>query len=182
MKQPVAGVAPPTLEEVTIMTVWPSVAATGYGRWWGRRYANQIGVRLFGIPLTLGHLVALLSVPLILPIYFHMLVPRLPFIVFGKVNRSCRRYRLTNRQVLIEPGLGGPAIESVALDRFDDIQIEVVPGQAWYYAGDLRLCLGQTEILRLPGVPRPETFRRACLKVRGAYVSVAEIVAETASA
>jgi hypothetical protein len=108
-------------------------------------------------------------VPLILPIYFHMLVPRLPFVVFGKVNLSCRRYRLTNRRVVIEPGLGGPEFESVELDGFDAIQIEVLAGQEWYYAGDLRLCLGQTEILRLAGVSRPETFRRACLKVRAAY-------------
>jgi hypothetical protein len=181
MKQPIAGVAPPMLEEVTAMTVWPSVAATGYGRWWGRLYANRFGVRLFGIPLTIGHLLALLSIPLILPIYFHMLVPRLPFVVFGKVNRSCRRYRLTNRRVVIEPGLGGPEFESVDLDRFDAIQIEVVAGQAWYHAGDLRLCRGETEILRLPGVPRPEPFRRACLKAHKAYVSVAEVLAQSSS-
>jgi hypothetical protein len=169
MKQPIAGVAPPVLEEVTIMTVWPSIAATGYGRWWGRLYANRLGVRLFGIPLTLGPLLALLSVPLILPIYFHMLVPRLPFVVFGKVNRSCRRYRLTNRRVIIEPGLGGAEFESVELEGFDEIQIEVLAGQEWYYAGDLRLCLGQTETLRLSGISRPEAFRRTCLKARAAY-------------
>ena len=36
MKQAIAGVAPPELGEVTIMTVWPSIGALGLGRWIGR--------------------------------------------------------------------------------------------------------------------------------------------------
>ena len=39
MRQPIAGVSPPQLSEATIMTVWPSLAATGIGRGLGRLYA-----------------------------------------------------------------------------------------------------------------------------------------------
>ena len=34
MKQPIAGVFPPQLSEATIMTVWPSLAATAVGGRW----------------------------------------------------------------------------------------------------------------------------------------------------
>ena len=95
MAQAIAGVVPDTEKEVTVMTVWPSIAATAYGRWWGRRFANDIGITLFGVPITIGRLLALLSVPAILPVYFHMVIPKLPLVVFGFHNPSCRRYRLT---------------------------------------------------------------------------------------
>jgi hypothetical protein len=172
MGQAIPGVVPDTEREATVMTVWPSVAATAYGRWWGRRFENSVGITLLGIPITLGRLMALVSIPFILPIYFHMLVPRLPLVVFGWPNPSCRRYRLTNRRVLVEQPFGGGEQQSVALDRFDSIAVEVQPGQAWYPAADLVFRRGQVETLRLPGVPHPEGFRRTCLKAHQAYVGV----------
>ena len=173
MGQAIAGVAPATVKEVTIMTVWPSIAATGYGRMWGRLLLNKTGITLFGIPITLGRILALVSIPFILPIYFHMLIPRLPFVVFGMPNPSCRRYRLTNRRVIVEQALGGGGEQqSVSLDRFDSIEIEVLPGQAWYPAGDLIFRKGQTETFRLAGVPHPEPFRQTCLKTHTGFIGV----------
>ena len=172
MSQAIAGVVPDSEKEVTVRTVWPSIAATAYGRWWGRRYANNVGITLFGLPITVGRVIALLSVPFILPVYFHMLVPRLPGVVFGWPNPSCRRYRLTNRRVVVEQAFGGGEQQSVALDRFDSIEIDVLPGQEWFPAGDLVFRLGQVETLRLIGVPRPEGFRHTCLKANAGYVGV----------
>jgi hypothetical protein len=172
MAQAIAGVVPATEREVTIMTVWPSMSATAYGRWWGRRYENQMGMTLFGIPLTLGRLMAIVSIPLILPLYFYMLVPRLPGVVFGWPNPACRRYRLTNRRVLVEQPFGGGEQQSVSLDRFDSIEIEVQPGQAWYPAGDLVFRNGAIETFRLLGVPHPEPFRQTCLKAQLGYAGV----------
>ena len=63
MKQAISGVAPSQLKEVTVMTVWPSLSATGFGRWWGRRFAWDYGFRVFGVPLTLGRFMALASIP-----------------------------------------------------------------------------------------------------------------------
>jgi hypothetical protein len=91
MTTAIAGVAPATEREVTIMSVWPTLGATPYGRWWGRRFENQIGITFLGIPLTIGRLMALISIPFILPLYFHMLIPRIPFVVFGFPNAACRR-------------------------------------------------------------------------------------------
>jgi hypothetical protein len=172
MSTAIAGVAPATEKEVTIMTVWPTLGATPMGRWWGRRFANDIGISLFGLPITIGRILALVSIPFILPVYFHMLIPRLPGVIFGVPNPSCRRYRLTNKRVLVEQAFGGGEQQSVSLDRFDTIEVDVLPGQEWYPAGDLIFRNGPIETFRLSGVPRPETFRQTCLKARNGFVGV----------
>lgn len=172
MKSSIAGVSPATERETTIMTVWPSIAATGMGQWWGRRFRNDWGLTVFGIPMTLGRLTALASIPFVLPVYFHMLVPRLPLVVFGWPNPACRRYRLTNRRVVVEQPFGGGEQQSVSLDRFDSITTVIQPGQEWYPAADLVFRNGQIETFRLLGVPHPEGFRHACLKARQGFVGV----------
>ncbi|MEM8945561.1 MAG: PH domain-containing protein [Planctomycetota bacterium] len=165
MAQAIAGVVPDTEKEVTVMTVWPSLGATAYGRWWGRRFIG--GPRVFGVPVL-----ALLAVPAILPMYFHMLIPRLPFVVIGIPNQSCRRYRLTNRRVIVEQPFGGGEQQSVSLDRFDSIEVEVESGQEWYPAGNLLFKLGDIETFRLAGVPHPQAFRQTCLKANTGFVGV----------
>jgi hypothetical protein len=162
------------------MIVWPSLAASGYGRLWGRIYQNQLGFSIWGIPVTLGRIMALVSIPFILPYYFHTLVPRIPFVFFGKPNEACRRYRITDRRIVDEGGLGGVEFRSVALDRFDTIEIEVEPGQEWYHAGDLVFRQGNTETFRIQGISRPEAFRQACLKAQMAYTGVAKVLSGTA--
>jgi len=154
------------------MTVWPSMAATAYGRWWGRIYGIKAGITVVGIPLTLGRLMALVSIPFILPLYFYMLVPRVPGVVFGWPNPACRRYRLTNRRVIVEQPFGGGEQRSVSLERFDSIELVVQPGEEWYRAGDLVFRNGPTETFRLVGVPHPEPFRQTCLKAQLGFAGV----------
>ncbi|NIP84136.1 MAG: PH domain-containing protein [Planctomycetales bacterium] len=183
MKQAIAGVAPSELDEVTVMIVWPTITAVQtppFGRLGctlGRMYSIPYGI---GPVLTVGNLLALLSIPLALLIFASSLAP---FI--------CRRYRLTNRRVTIEKlvlqlgrgwlPLAAPWVEdaSVSLDNFDAIDIEVLKGQDWYPAGDLIFRKGAVETLRLPGVSRPETFRQTCLKAHQSHVGVKAAVART---
>ncbi|MBX3434576.1 MAG: PH domain-containing protein [Pirellulales bacterium] len=172
MGQAIPGVVPDTEREVTIMTVWPSLGATAYGRWWGRLLQNKFGISVFGIPITLGRIMALASIPFILPVYFHMLVPRLPGVVFGFPNPACRRYRLTNRRVVVEQPFGGGEQQSVSLDRFDSVTVEVLPGQEWYPAGDLVFRNGVIETFRLTGVPHPKAFCETCVKAHKGFVGV----------
>ncbi|MEM9656841.1 MAG: PH domain-containing protein [Planctomycetota bacterium] len=168
MGQAIAGVVPDTEREVTVMETWPTLAATSYGRWWGRRYEGGLGrLKILGVPA-----IALLSIPLILPLYFHMLVPRLPFVVWGFPNPWCRKYRLTNRRVVVEQPFGGGELQSVSLDRFDAVDIDMLPGQAWYPAGDLVFRTGPVETFRLSGVSRPESFRQTCLKAHVSFIGV----------
>ena len=140
------------------MTVWPSIAATRAGQSLGRLYATRLGIGW----LTLGKLAALASIPLVLPLYFSMLNPW-----------RMRRYRLTNRRVVIERGVEGRPESAIELAAFDAVEIVVQPGQAWYPAGDLVFRRGGIEVFRLPGVPRPEGFQHTVLKTARAYAGLA---------
>jgi hypothetical protein len=170
MKQPIAGVTPPELREATVMTVWPSLAATAMGRFLGRLYAIEMGVP----PLTVGHLIAIASIPLVVGLYFGRfgveLLRAIP--VVGKfmiLPGGAQRYVLTNRRVVVRAGLVPGDQRWVALNRFDSIAIDVRPGQAFYRAGDLVFRLGAIETFRLAGVVRPDTFRHTCLEARQGY-------------
>jgi hypothetical protein len=182
MTQAIAGVAPPDFGEVTMMNVWPSMAAFEGGRFWGRLYGNRSGFALKGVPVTVGRIIALVSIPLILPIFFLMLLPCFVYLPkMGPIPRLyisnpwARRYRLTNRRVIVER-LSGEEDASVSLDNFDAIDVVVLPGQEWYPAGELIFRKGNVETFRLSGVPRPETFRQTCLKAQRAKFSVKEAV------
>ena len=167
MKQAIPGVAPATLDEVTIMTIWPTLAAIAPGRVLGRLCGIRIGV---GPIFTLGNMFALLSIPVAVAMFFGGLMPGV-----------ARRYRLTNRRVLIERqklNFSGKYVEerAVSLDKFNAIDVVVLPGQEWYPAGDLIFRLGNVETFRLVGVSRPETFRHTCLEAHLSYVGVKKAV------
>jgi hypothetical protein len=76
--------------------------------------------------------------------------------------------------VIVEQPFGGGEQQSVSLDRFDSVELEVQPGQAWYPAGDLVFRNGQIETFRLLGVPHPEPFRQTCLKAQQGFAGVAK--------
>lgn len=156
--EPIAGVVPAALREVTVMTVWPSVAKFGLGRLLGRLFAMRWPDIYF---LRIGNLFALLSIPIALVLYLARVAPGIGI-----------RYRLTNRRIIVERGLQGVEEKAVDLNRFDSIVIDVLPGQEWYYAGDLVFRLGNVETFRLEGVSRPEAFRATCLKSALAHSSV----------
>jgi hypothetical protein len=155
---PIPGVFPAETKEATVMTVWPSNARFGLGRWLGTWYAvTWPDVYIF----RLGNLVALLSIPVALVLFFMRIGPFIG-----------TRYRLTNRRIVVERGISGTEDKAVDLDRFDKIEINVLPGQAWYDAGDLVFKLGNVETFRLEGVSRPAAFRETCLKAHLAFKGV----------
>ncbi|MEX0978939.1 MAG: PH domain-containing protein [Pirellulales bacterium] len=156
IKQPIAGVTPPSTREVTVMTVFPTLGAYAVGRLIGRLCAVSAGVGFF----TLGKLLAPLMIPVALPLFAFSLLP-------GVLTR----YRVTNRRVVVQKGLRAIDQRWVDLDRFDSIDVEVLAGQQWYRAGDLVFRNGQIETFRLAGVPTPESFRHTCLAARRAYLT-----------
>lgn len=158
MKQAIPGVSPSSLEESTVMTVWPSICAYPSGRFLGRLYAIRWpNVYVF----RLGSLIALASIPHALALYFYKLLPYVGM-----------RYTLTNRRVVVQLGIKNVDDRSIALDRFDEIDVVVRDGQAWFNSGDLVFKLAGVETFRLEGVNRPEAFRQSCLKAHAAYVGV----------
>lgn len=144
------------------MTVWPSISAMSLGpfplgRMLGGLYANEIGISV----LTLGNLFCLLSIPLALVLYFKRIGP---FVA--------RRYRLTNKRVIIEGGVSNKELTAIELDKFDRIEIRVRGGQEWFNSGDLVFFSGNIEKFLLEGVSRPKAFLSICEKSHRAYVGV----------
>lgn len=166
MKQAIAGVAPPELDEVTSMTVWPSIAATRLGRIAGQLVGARYTVARF---FVLGRLLAVPAIPFALLAFAWKLMP---FVA--------RRYRLTNQRIIVEKGLSHALHHSIRLEEFNEIEIEVLPGQAWLRAGELLFRQDGREVLRLSGVGSPKSFRQTCLKARNALVSVREVLQQQA--
>ncbi len=158
MRQPIAGVTPAEVAESPIMTVWLSIAAYTSGQFLGRLYAIAWpGIYIF----RLGHLLALLSAPYAAGLYFCRIAPAIGV-----------RYLITNRRIVVQRGMRATEVRSIALSAFDEIQIDVRPGQEWFDAGDLVFRQAGKEVFRLGGVPHPEPLRQLCGKVRGAYLGV----------
>ncbi len=168
MKQAIAGLSLSSQHESTAIVVWPSVSASETGQMLGRLYEKKDGVGVF----TLGNLFAVLSIPLAVPLYLWNFLP-----VVGT------RYRITNRQVIVERGIQGSAEKQIGLDQFDRIEINQKPGQAWFRSADM--IFWQTtspdgeqqerEVFRLAGVPYPDVFRAACQKAAMTYRGFQEI-------
>ncbi len=149
------------------MTIWPSIAATAPGRLVGRLAAIRAGAGI----LTVGNLLAVLTIPISLAVYAWRLLPYV-----------ATRYTVTNRRIVIQKGLRPSEAESISLAEFDTIDIEVLDGQEWLRAGDLVFRRSGEEVFRLPGVPRPVPFREVCRKARMAVVSVREVMQTQAAA
>ncbi len=147
--------------ETTVAVAWPTIGACAAGRLVGRWSAIETG---FGV-LTVGNLLALATIPISLTVFCWQLMPYV-----------CRRYLLTDRRVVVLEGLSATEGPAVALDGFDAIDIETLPGQEWLRSGDLVFKLEGREVFRLAGVSRPETFRQLCLKTRLTLLAVRRVL------
>ena len=155
----------PSNPEVPSMTVWPSIAAFPLGRKVGQ-LCSIGGVGKF---FTVGKLMALITIPLSLGLFFWRLAPGV-----------AKRYLLTDRRVVVLKGLGAVEGESIDLSGFDSIDVEVLAGQKFLRAGDLVFRSDGKEVFRLPGVQHPDGFCRACVRGRQALLSVSRVLAEQA--
>jgi hypothetical protein len=164
MKLPFPGFVPPDLDEVDAMTVWPTIGAHPLGRLVGRLSASKIGLGGF---FTLGKIWALATIPLSIAVFFWQLMPYV-----------CRRYTLTNRRIIIRRGLQPLDAKWVDLDGFDSLTVAVLPGQDWLHAGELIFKRGESEVLHLAGVSRPEIFRQVCLNAQNVFLSIRKTVEE----
>jgi hypothetical protein len=140
----IAGVSPQ--REAVVTSVWPSVAATGLGRFIGI-LNDCIPVRINGIKLSVM-LFALPMLPLALTIYLLQKVAGV-------------RYRLTNKSIQQWSSLGSRMIKSVPLTSVDQIRIVKQNGQEFFHAGDIELVGADGGILmRMYGIPYPEGFKK----------------------
>jgi hypothetical protein len=135
-RQAVAGLMPPQLAEAMIREVWPSVRSISSG-------------------------IAGLSATLMRSIFLAPLGWMLNGLLFGRkfAPMLCQRYTLTNRRLMIQRGWKPAPVQELALKDIDEVRLIVDTYDAFYRSGDLRVLSGGKEIMKLVGVPEPESFR-----------------------
>ncbi len=145
-RQAVAGLTPPQLAEAMIREAWPSVLGVQAGL---ARLAGSLIRSVFLAPL--GWLVNGL--------------------LFGKKFAPfiCKRYTLTNRRLMIRAGWKPAPVHEIALANIDDVRLIPETYDAFYRSGDLEVMSGGKVVLRLPGVPEPESFRHAIVNAVKAW-------------
>jgi hypothetical protein len=147
LAQAVSGVVPPEIAEANIRTVWPSVTEVS------RPAAN------LGAALTRTRVLAPLAWLLMAPLYFKKILPFL-----------AKRYRLTNRRLMVCRGYRPKPEKEVPLDQIKDVRFKNDEISQYYFAGDLEV-LGQDGqlLLELPGVREAESFGNAILQAAQAW-------------
>jgi hypothetical protein len=149
------------------MLTWPSIGATRLGQWLGRLIDVKVAR---GRLLSPAPLLAALTIPVSLGLYIWKLMPGV-----------YRRYRLTDRRIVVDRGLRLVEERGLGLEEFDSIEIVVLPGQQWLRCGEVVFRCRGREVFRLSGVPRPIPFREVCLKAQTAFLAVRQVLQEQRS-
>jgi hypothetical protein len=153
-RQAVAGLMPPQLGEALIRECWPSVSARGRApAHLAARVMRTWWLAVWIIPVVLAW--ALLLLPL-------FILRLSPFI--------CRRYTLTNRRLMIRKGLRPKPAQEVALADIDDVRVPPESLDPFFRSGDLEIVSKGQVVMKLAGVPEPESFRQAILNAVSAWV------------
>jgi len=159
--QPISGVG--AGKDNDVMTIYPSMASTGLGRFLGQLYESM---PLGNFPVKLSHLLFPLPLsPISVMLYFMMKI-------FGV------RYILSSKAVNQYKALGNEKVSSVELSQINEVALSHSAGQEFYKAADIVL-LGKdgSQLMVLAGIPRAEVFRQTILKARDAQQFVASSMA-----
>ena len=144
--------------EAPILTKYPSVACTSWGRSLGM-LCESMSAKINGVKLSYI-LFGLLIAPVAALIYFYLKV-------------AGHRYVLTNHRVQKWAALGNRLVSEMRLSDVDEINVDQMAGQEFYEASDLELLNSQGDsVLRLEAVPRAEIFRQNILESRDARAEV----------
>jgi hypothetical protein len=145
-RQAVAGLMPPQLSEAMIREVWPTI--------------------MDGSPA-----IAALGSKLIKTVFLAPLGWMLNGLLFGKkfMPFVCKRYTLTNRRLMVRRGLRPASVHEVALKDIDDVRLDANSYDAFYRSGNLDVVSGGNVVLKLTGVPEPESFRHAIINAVKAW-------------
>jgi hypothetical protein len=145
-RQAVAGLMPPQLGEAMIREVWPTV-------------------------MDVSTAVASLSSKFMKSVFLAPLGWMLNLLLFGKKFAPvvCKRYTLTNRRLMVQRGWKPAPIHEVALKDIDDVRLEGESYDAFYRSGNLDVMSQGKVLLKLTGVPEPESFRQAIVNAVKAW-------------
>lgn len=140
--------------EVVLETVYPSISASGLGRFIGS-ICNSIPVKIAGVKFSY--------------LLFGLPLAPLALAGYGVFKLFGDRYLITTQSVKIISAIGENLKGQANILEIDDVAINVRAGQEFYHAADLILLRGNgDEILTLAGVARPERVRHVILETRDA--------------
>ena len=146
-RQAVTGLTPPSRAEALVREVRPSVTAH---------------------PAVSGLARTLMQSFFLAPLGWLLLAPLFPLKFFPFVTR---RYTLTNRRLMVRRGLARPRpIQEMPLADIDDVRVDHAGDSAFYRSGTLEIISQGKTVMRLTGVPQPESFRHAILNAARAWV------------
>ena len=164
--QAISGVSAGT--EAEIMTAYPTLAATGLGRAIGS-LCDAVPLKTYGIPvwrLMIAAVLALVVVPI---------AGTIGLVLYFVTKMTGQRFVLTNRGLQVRQMIGVRLNSQASLSDIKSIDIQELPGQAFYKAADLLVKGGDGKTLvRLEGVQRPAVFRQTILEARDARQQVEE--------
>jgi hypothetical protein len=164
--QAISGVSAGT--EAEIMTAYPTLAATGLGRAIGS-LCDAVPLKTYGIPwwrMMIAAVLALVVVPI---------AGTIGLILYFVTKMTGQRFVLTNRALQVRQMIGVRLNSQASLSDIKSIDIQELPGQAFYKAADLLVKGGDGKTLvRLEGVQRPAVFRQTILEARDARQQVEE--------
>ena len=146
MKQAITGVVPPELGEGMIRQVLPSVT-------------DMPGLAALCEKLMRTIVLAPVAWLILAWPYFKKIMPV-----------TAKRYTLTNRRLMVRSGWKEKPTQEIALADIDDVRIEEGSYSHFYRSGTLEIVAKGQLALHLRGVPEPESFRRAILNARIAWV------------
>jgi hypothetical protein len=145
IRQAIAGVVPPELSEGMIRQVLPSVT-------------DMPGLAALCEKMMRTIVLAPLAWMLLALPYFKKIMPL-----------TAKRYTLTNRRLMVRTGWKQTPAHEIALADIDDVRVEEGTYSHFYRSGTLEIVSKGQTVLRLRGVPEPESFRRAILNARMAW-------------
>jgi hypothetical protein len=149
---PVPETASPYMSETIIRDIWPSVAAYPGPAGLARACYRTI------ILAPIGWFV-------LAPFYFMKLLAVAP-----GLSGLAKRYRLTNRRLMVCKGMNAVCDKEVPLNRIKDVKLVSDANSAFFVAGTLEVIDtdGQT-VMSLPGVPEAESVQHAILQAAAAW-------------
>lgn len=169
--QAIMGIIPPTVGEARIAERWPTVAAYPFVSK-PAAALQELAKRLIVFTLKLPWLVAVVLMPLVLPVSFLIALTAwlmlAPFFFLKILPGFMTRYLLTNRRLVVQRGWSRRIVKEVPLSEMD--KVRVVPGseQPFYTSADLEILSNGKVLLRLAGVDEYEQFR---VQIENAYIA-----------
>lgn len=154
--QAVAGVTSPKVGEALVRDAWPSVASNPAAAAFAKKCFTSGPLRFVLAPFGWLALAPFLLKRL------HGVLPGL--------HGLMKRYRLTNKRLMVCKGIIAEPVQEISLDKIKDVRISTNDTSTYFFAGNLEV-LGENNqvLMSMPGIREPESFAHAIRQTAAAW-------------